>query len=67
MLHAESNVLATTAWPEATDTRCKKGNKKETTYAGAWKHDMAIAGLQYDLLVLSSVHVVRIIKHVVRS
>jgi hypothetical protein len=42
-------------------------DEKEKPHAKAWKHDVAIAGLQYDLRVLSSVHVVRIIRDVVRS
>jgi hypothetical protein len=66
MPHVKSNVLATIRRLKETDTR-RKDDRKRTTYAEAWKHDVAIAGPQNDLPVLSSVHVVRIIKHVVRS
>lgn len=64
MLRAESDVMAAVKGTQ--EYRHRLRNSKETTYA-RWKHDVAIAGLQYDLLVLSSVYVVRIIKHVVRS
>lgn len=65
ILHAESDVPRLYVVPGT--NICCGTDKEKKTYAEAWKHGLAIAGPQYDLPVLSSVHVVRIIKHVVRS